>query len=368
MKLTLVSSNVGDLRSGQSRLLLNLCAGLRAVRTNIQVVCLFITEEAKLTLEEQNIHVVCSQAGLPSRMSKAKLLTRFNNYGKKLAQLTLRAESSEWYVVVSDDAVGFSDHLSQAETAYWCQGDLALLFLSESFYHSLPLTKRFMSKDMASIILRNNWRIRRYNQRLANSEFTRLLMQFIYCTPFENSLYSPVDRVVFRPTTNNPSGDYALALARNDDEQHLDLLEKIASRLPLKVVGNAHVRGAQRIESVDDQSLADLYSNAKMLIFPAVAEFFGAPVAEAQACGTPVLAFDSGGPAELIEHSVNGWLVRDFASFVHAADDIYHGDYDPQMRKNARVRTEVFDKFRISREFLDILSAASAQHLRQEAL
>lgn len=39
-------------------------------------------------------------------------------------------------------------------------------------------------------------------------------------------------------------------------------------------------------------------------------EPFGRVVAEAMACGTPVLAASAGGPRELIEHGVSGWLTE----------------------------------------------------------
>jgi UDP-glucose:tetrahydrobiopterin glucosyltransferase len=39
-------------------------------------------------------------------------------------------------------------------------------------------------------------------------------------------------------------------------------------------------------------------------------EAFGNVVIEALACGVPVVAYDQGGPAEIIEHGVTGWLVE----------------------------------------------------------
>ncbi len=47
-----------------------------------------------------------------------------------------------------------------------------------------------------------------------------------------------------------------------------------------------------------------------LLVHPALGEPFGRVVCEAQACGLPVIAADSGGPATIIEHDVTGLLAH----------------------------------------------------------
>jgi UDP-glucose:tetrahydrobiopterin glucosyltransferase len=48
---------------------------------------------------------------------------------------------------------------------------------------------------------------------------------------------------------------------------------------------------------------------AAMLVTPKWVEAFGLTVIEALACGTPVIAYDRGGPAEIVEHGESGFLV-----------------------------------------------------------
>jgi len=55
--------------------------------------------------------------------------------------------------------------------------------------------------------------------------------------------------------------------------------------------------------------LAEFYQNADVLIVPSIAEGFGAVIAEAMACGLPVIASDVGGIPTIVRHGINGLLV-----------------------------------------------------------
>jgi glycosyltransferase involved in cell wall biosynthesis len=59
---------------------------------------------------------------------------------------------------------------------------------------------------------------------------------------------------------------------------------------------------------VDQETLLRLYRTSRALVFPAE-EDFGIAMAEAQACGTPVIALNRGGARDIVEHGVTGWLL-----------------------------------------------------------
>lgn len=70
-------------------------------------------------------------------------------------------------------------------------------------------------------------------------------------------------------------------------------------------------------------------SEAKALIHPIEwNEPFGMVVIEAMACGTPVIAMNKGAMAEIIEHGVNGFLVKNEHELSDAIDHI--GEIDPE--------------------------------------
>ena len=62
------------------------------------------------------------------------------------------------------------------------------------------------------------------------------------------------------------------------------------------------------VGTVDEQELRRLYRHAIALVYPAE-EDFGIVMAEAQACGTPVVALRRGGALDIVEHGVTGWLI-----------------------------------------------------------
>jgi glycosyltransferase involved in cell wall biosynthesis len=62
----------------------------------------------------------------------------------------------------------------------------------------------------------------------------------------------------------------------------------------------------------DNQRLSQLYSAADAAVMPSLQEAFGKTLIEAMACATPVVAFASGGPLDIVEHRVDGYLAKPY--------------------------------------------------------
>lgn len=100
-----------------------------------------------------------------------------------------------------------------------------------------------------------------------------------------------------------------------------DLVIEAFSRLPhrLFVVGRGQMETRLRqvatdnvtfLGEVDDSELRGLYRRCRALVYPAD-EDFGIVMAEAQACGLPVIGLDRGGARDIVVDGETGWLVTD---------------------------------------------------------
>lgn len=79
--------------------------------------------------------------------------------------------------------------------------------------------------------------------------------------------------------------------------------ETPAEHLPLP----AHYLGRLN----DETTLSLAYSAADVMVVPSLEEAFGKTVIEAMACRTPVVAFNTGGPRDIIEHKLSGYLAEE---------------------------------------------------------
>jgi len=133
-------------------------------------------------------------------------------------------------------------------------------------------------------------------------------------------VYPPIDHKKFYPNTGYKIQDtgYYLAVGRLLHYKRFDLIIRAFKelKLSLKIVGSgpeeykiknqiSKSKNIELISFVSDDELRRLYQNAKALIFPQV-EDFGLVAAEAQACGTPVIAIRAGGALEIVADGVTG--------------------------------------------------------------
>lgn len=148
----------------------------------------------------------------------------------------------------------------------------------------------------------------------------------------DSEIFKPIDRVAVRELLNLPQDQQVILFGAmnpgfDKNKGYAQLREALAMlNLPQEktqcvVFGLAappegdepmpyltHWKGIVR----DAATLTALYSAADVMIVPSLQESFGQTASEALACGTPVVAFDTSGLRDIIDHQVNGYLAEPF--------------------------------------------------------
>lgn len=135
-----------------------------------------------------------------------------------------------------------------------------------------------------------------------------------------------------------------LVIAGNIPAEHRGWYEsEIATRIDGKNV--------TYIGPVNDIQKNELLGRARALLMPILwEEPFGIVMAEAMACGTPVIGFSRGAVPEVIEHGVTGFVVDDLDAMVSAV-----GHLDVIDRASCRSRVEkLFSDVSVVEAYLEI--------------
>ncbi len=150
-----------------------------------------------------------------------------------------------------------------------------------------------------------------------------------------------VDTNLFRPDRHDPlfwstvlgfdvqDKTIVLFVGRVSKEKNLDLILKIASRLPdlvFVIVGDGPYRSILESKKpknvflvgyMEGEKLARAYSSSDIFLFPSETETYGLVILEAMASGLPVIVSSIGAAHEHIKHNYNGLIASSEEEFFH---------------------------------------------------
>jgi glycosyltransferase involved in cell wall biosynthesis len=147
--------------------------------------------------------------------------------------------------------------------------------------------------------------VRAARRVIAVSEFTKRELVELLAIPASRVVVVPnAVEDVFTPAGPRADGDYVLAVGTLEPRKNLARIARAVDG-ELRVVGERGWGGVEApanvtwLPNTSDEELAALYRGARCLVYASLYEGFGIPVAEALACGCPVVTTAGSPMAEL---------------------------------------------------------------------
>jgi len=327
---------------------------------NVSVVSSAVSAHIKEKL--QSLEVTVIDLGIKSYLKDPSLAV-FDLYLRE----AVRGSISHQVNLPGDSMVlNFSNTIVYPSLAWYAQGSVSIalrkirkemplkykvpLYISD--YPLARLDKR-MIKKMQKVT----------NVVIANSQYCRSCYEQIGID-VNDVIYEPLDCDLFKPSTSNPSADYALTYFGKETEY--SVIKKIAdagvkikafggklTSVPQSLVKHPNV---EALGHVDQDSLTQLYSNALFTLFPFTDEEFGYIPAESMACGTPVLTYGIQGPAEVVVDGVTGCLVSNEKEMVETAIRLWKDrEVSDETRLNCRKAAFKFEVPHIAKQWLNYI-------------
>lgn len=125
------------------------------------------------------------------------------------------------------------------------------------------------------------------------------------------------------------------------------------NRFEIDIGFSIHYLGNQQ----DDLNLQALYSAADVMVVPSRQDNLPNTAIEAQVCGTPVVSFDIGGLADIIDHQTTGYLAKayDTNDLANGINWVLNHQEIEKLKRNSQKRSkEKFSENKISEAYLDI--------------
>lgn len=197
----------------------------------------------------------------------------------------------------------------------------------------------------------------------------------------DTNIFKPLDRSECRRILNLPQDKHLILFgamgATSDKNKGFDLLQDALDVLPRQIGGKECmlvVFGARPLDLPDlpvearfmgtfsdDVALSVLYSSADVMVAPSRQENLPNTIMEAMACGTPAVAFDTGGIPDLIDHQYSGYLAKPFNTV-----DLAHGirwvlrQTGLGLKSRAKVQKD-FDLNVVTQRYIELYSEIMAE-------
>ena len=303
------------------------------------------------------------------RLPKAK--TKYRNYLLFFPLAVEQFTLSEYDVIISSSHAVAKGVLTNSNQLHICYCHTPIRYVWDLYHRYLDEAglskgiKGFIAKLILHYIrIWDYTTANRVNYFIANSKYIAKRIEKIYGRE-STVIYPPINVDKFEVYIQKE--DFYLTASRMVPYKKIDLIVEAFSQIPdkkLVVIGDGpdfekvKKKAGKNVELLGYQPfevLKDYMKRAKAFIFAAEEDFGIVPV-EAQACGTPVIAYGRGGVTETVVNGKTGIFFRKqtVESLIEAIKSFEKKEnvFDPlEIRKNA----EKFSKERFKKEFKEFV-------------
>lgn len=217
----------------------------------------------------------------------------------------------------------------------------------------------------------SRWLVNRFSKSKMLSSFP--IINLPNC--IDTSYFKPTNKLITREILNIPKNKKVILFgalnATSDLNKGYDLLLDALSKfeeldnLIYVILGTnqniTNIHGNQNIitfsHKFDEETLVLLYNASDVVVVPSRQENLSNTIMESMSCGTPVVAFNTGGNSDLIDHKINGYLANAFDS-----DDLFYGiryvldnNFMDELSNNAREKiVNRFSYSKVAKEYIEL--------------
>jgi UDP-N-acetylmuramyl pentapeptide phosphotransferase/UDP-N-acetylglucosamine-1-phosphate transferase/glycosyltransferase involved in cell wall biosynthesis len=291
--------------------------------------------------------------------------SRHRSYLPLMPLAVEQLDVSGYDIVISSSYVAAKGVLTRPDQLHICYCHSPVRFAWDLQHQYL--NEAGMNKGLKSLVARailhyiRNWDARSANGVdvfVANSDFVAGRIEKFYRRR-STTVYPPVDVDNFRLETKKE--EYYLTVSRMVPYKRVDLIAEAFSQMPdkrLMIVGEGpefekiRAKAGPNVKLLGHQPfdrLQELMRHARAFVFAAEEDFGIVPV-EAQACGTPVIAYGRGGATESVIPGETGILFPEqtVESLIEAVSQFEACEFDPV---TIRANAERFSAARFRDEF-----------------
>lgn len=290
----------------------------------------------------------------------------FGSISRKLLKLFHRYEETfrncEKALLVADSGFDAMVHAKREglfdSVGWWCQAILHVhpILTTVRTYHGRAFNVLLdIASSLTPYLMRRLRVIKNLDIILSCSKWQASLLSYMIGCDVQGVVYPPIDTEQFKPPKRGQRENYCLSVGSSRDIRFRDI-RKVAESIKVVRCGSEKIKNTLNLGQVSFDKLTELYSRAKLTLYPTLLEQFGYVPVESMACGTPVLTYAWQGPGETVEDGRTGWLVYSTSEFRRKAIMLWKDGYDQNMSKHCRER--VLKNFSIevsSKKLVDIL-------------